>query len=112
SVSAFAPICAPSQCPWGRQAFAAYFGEDPSRWQKHDSAALLAQQSFPGEILIDQGLGDEFLAEQLKPELLEAAAVASGQRLTLRRHPDYDHSYFFIASFIGDHLAFHARALA
>ena len=112
SVSAFAPICAPMQCAWGQKAFTAYLGGDRPLWAQHDSAALLASLRIDNEILIDQGLADEFLAEQLKPELLEEAAMKAGQRLTLRRHADYDHSYFFIATFIGEHIAFHARALA
>lgn len=112
SVSAFAPIAAPTQCPWGQKAFTAYLGDDRAAWAQHDSVALLAQRRLDSEILIDQGLDDEFLAEQLNPELLEDAAARSGQRLSLRRHADYDHSYFFIATFIGEHVAFHARALA
>jgi S-formylglutathione hydrolase len=111
SVSAFAPISAPTQCPWGQKAFKAYFGDDRGLWSQHDSAILLAATKRPGSILIDQGLGDEFLADQLMPEQLEQAAAQSGQALQLRRHADYDHSYFFIASFIGDHIDFHARAL-
>ncbi|MET0377829.1 MAG: S-formylglutathione hydrolase [Spongiibacteraceae bacterium] len=111
SVSAFAPICAPTLCPWGQKAFTAYFGEDRALWAQHDSAALLATTKLAGPILIDQGMGDEFLAEQLLPEQLERAAAQSGQVLALRRHADYDHSYFFIASFIADHIDFHARAL-
>jgi S-formylglutathione hydrolase len=112
SVSAFAPICAPTQCAWGQKAFAAYLGDDHARWLQHDSAALLATKKMPTPILVDQGLDDEFLVNQLLPEKLEQAARQSGQALTLRRHAGYDHSYFFIASFIADHIAFHAKALA
>ncbi len=111
SVSAFAPICAPTMCPWGQKAFTAYFGDDRALWSQHDSATLLANRKLSTPILIDQGLGDEFLTEQLLPEQLEKAAAQSGQVLALRRHADYDHSYFFIASFIADHIDFHARAL-
>lgn len=111
SVSAFAPICAPSVCPWGQKAFTTYLGEDRSLWRLHDSAELIRERPFKNPILIDQGLGDEFLASQLLPEKIEAAANISGQKLSLRRHADYDHSYFFIASFIADHLRFHAQWL-
>ena len=115
SVSAFAPICAPSQCPWGRKAFTGYLGSDESAWLAHDATALMQHQPvapYPGGILIDQGLGDKFLAGQLHPELFEAACASAGQPLTLRRHAGYDHSYYFIASFMDDHLAHHARQLA
>ena len=114
SVSAFAPICAPSQCPWGEKAFTGYLGADPSRWLAHDASALMQQSAsapFPGGILIDQGLGDKFLADQLHPELFEAACAAVGQPLVLRRHAGYDHGYYFVATFMGDHLAHHARQL-
>lgn len=111
SVSAFAPICAPSECAWGQQAFTAYLGEDRSAWKSHDSSVLLQERAFKKEILIDHGLGDEFLAKQLLPEKLEAAAKISGQKLTLRRHAEYDHSYFFMASFMADHIRFHTELL-
>lgn len=114
SVSAFAPISSPTRCPWGEKAFSAYLGEDRAAWAEHDAALLLAASSARGQfddILIDQGDADPFLAEQLKPELLVAAAEAAGQKLTLRLQPGYDHSYFFMASFIEDHLAFHAERL-
>ena len=111
SVSAFAPICAPSQCPWGEKAFSAYLGDDREGWQQHDAAELLARNSLPYPILIDQGEADEFLSTQLQPEKLERAAQQSGQQLLLRRQPGYDHSYFFIASFIEDHIRFHAEAM-
>ncbi len=111
SVSAFAPIVAPTQVPWGQKALAGYLGSDESAWQQYDATALVKQQPFHSEILIDQGAGDDFLEEQLKPELFEAACAESGQPLTLRMQAGYDHSYFFIASFIEDHLRFHAAAL-
>jgi len=115
SLSAFAPICAPTQCPWGQKAFSGYLGADESGWASHDATALmtgLPSAPYPGGILIDQGLADKFLAEQLHPHLFEAASASVGQSLTLRRHAGYDHGYYFIATFIGDHLAHHARALA
>ena len=114
SVSAFAPICAPSQCPWGQKAFSGYLGTDPSNWARHDATALmdgLSDAPYPGGILIDQGLADKFLAEQLHPHLFEAACASAGQPLRLRRHAGYDHSYYFIATFMADHLAHHARQL-
>ena len=100
SVSAFAPICSPSRCPWGEKAFTAYLGEDRATWDRHDAARLIETGAAKGvydDILIDQGDADSFLTEQLKPELLTAAAKAAGQTLTLRMHPGYDHSYFFMA---------------
>ena len=114
SVSAFAPICSPTRCAWGTKAFTAYLGADETTWREHDAALLLESGAAKGrfdDILVDQGLSDNFLADQLKPELLEAAAQAVGQKLTLRRQPGYDHSYFFMASFIADHLAWHAERL-
>lgn len=113
SVSAFAPISSPTRCPWGEKAFTAYLGADHAKWRDQDAALLMeAGNAAPfDEILVDQGLGDPFLENQLKPELLEAAARASGSKLTLRRQPGYDHSYFFMASFIGEHVAFHAARL-
>jgi S-formylglutathione hydrolase len=113
SVSAFAPISSPTRCPWGEKAFAAYLGPDREAWRGHDAALLMeAGKAKPfDDILVDQGLGDQFLETQLKPELLEQAARASGQRLSLRRHEGYDHSYFFMASFIAEHIAFHAARL-
>jgi S-formylglutathione hydrolase len=112
SVSAFAPICAPSQCPWGEKAFTGYLGPDRAAWAEHDACELLRSRGpLPCQLLVDQGLGDKFLALQLKPELLEAAAEATGQRLTLRRHAGYDHSYWFIQTFVADHVAHHAHAL-
>ena len=115
SVSAFAPICAPIQCPWGRKAFTGYLGTDESNWATHDATSLMHQFSsapFPGGILIDQGLTDKFLAEQLHPDLFETACAAAKQPLTLRYNAAYDHGYYFIASFMEDHLRHHARQLA
>lgn len=111
SVSAFAPIVAPSQVPWGQKAFARYLGDDPGQWATFDACALVRRQIFPGTILIDQGEADRFLVEQLRPELFEQACADSGQSLELRRRPGYDHSYWFVASFIDGHLMHHARAL-
>ena len=114
SGSAFAPISSPTRCPWGEKAFSAYLGADRESWKAHDAALLIEQGKANAfdDILVDQGLGDQFLENQLKPELLEAAAAKAGQKLTLRRHDRYDHSYFFMASYIGDHVAFHAARLA
>ena len=113
SVSAFAPIAAPSRCPWGEKAFTGYLGEDRAAWKAYDSSELVASAShkFAAGILIDQGLSDQFLAEQLHPDVFEAACRAAGQPLTLRRHEGYDHGYFFISTFIEDHLAHHAKVL-
>lgn len=113
SVSAFAPIAAPTRCPWGRKAFAGYLGEDTAAWRAHDASALMAglKTPFPNGILIDQGLGDKFLAEQLYPEVFEAACATAAQPLQLRRHAGYDHGYYFIASFMEEHLRFHAERL-
>lgn len=111
SVSAFSPICAPTQCPWGQKAFTAYLGEDTAAWREHDSSVLLEKGALPYPILVDQGEADEFLAGQLMPEALKRAAQQSGQQLTLRRHAGYDHSYFFIATFIEDHIRFHAERM-
>jgi len=113
SVSAFAPIAAPVRCPWGHKAFAAYLGEDKALWEQHDASFLMAQRNnpFPGGILIDQGLADNFLKEQLYPEAFEQACRQANQALTLRRHEGYDHGYYFISTFMQDHLAFHAAQL-
>ena len=113
SVSAFAPICAPSQCPWGIKAFSGYLGSDRQQWQQYDAAALMAQRQapFPGGILIDQGLSDKFLPEQLLPHAFEQACEQAQQPLTLRRHAGYDHGYYFISTFIEDHVRFHRRHL-
>lgn len=111
SLSAFAPISNPMDCAWGEKAFSRFLGEDRSRWCEWDACALLAQASEKLPILVDQGDGDDFLANQLKPAALQAAAQAAGHPLTLRLQPGYDHSYYFIASFIDDHLRHHAQAL-
>lgn len=114
SVSALAPICAPMKCPWGQKAFAGYLGSDTTTWREHDASELMASATaapFPDGILIDQGLADKFLATQLHPECFEQACAAVGQALTLRRHPAYDHGYYFIATFVNDHLDHHARTL-
>ncbi len=112
SVSAFSPIVAPSQVPWGEKAFAAYLGNDRSQWQAHDAVALIERAREQLPLLIDQGSGDEFLETQLRPHLLEEACRRAGHPLTLRMQPGYDHSYYFIATFIGEHIAHHAQALA
>ncbi len=111
SVSAFSPITNPVNCPWGQKAFTAYLGSDTSTWREYDASLLMrdAQQQVPA--LVDQGEADNFLVEQLKPEILVAAASASDYPLELRSHEGYDHSYYFIASFIEDHLRFHAKHL-
>ncbi|MFK3737060.1 S-formylglutathione hydrolase [Massilia sp. TN1-12] len=114
SVSAFAPIAAPMRCPWGQKAFGGYLGGDQAAWRAYDASALMADSGtapFPKGILIDQGLADKFLAEQLHPEAFEQACQAVGQPLTLRRHPGYDHGYYFISTFVDDHLRFHRRNL-
>jgi S-formylglutathione hydrolase len=111
SVSAFAPIANPVAVPWGEKAFSRYLGADRSAWAEWDASLLMAQHPYPGPILVDQGLADQFLQSQLKPERLDEAAAASGQALTLRRHEAYDHSYWFIQSFMADHIAHHARQL-
>jgi S-formylglutathione hydrolase len=111
SVSAFAPIVAPSKVPWGQKAFSNYL-RDESEWAQYDACELIKNSVFNGEILIDQGLTDKFLDEQLKPELFETACKSSGQKLTLRKHAEYDHSYWFIQTFVEQHLRFHAEKLS
>jgi S-formylglutathione hydrolase len=111
SVSAFAPIVAPSQVPWGQKAFARYLGAEPAAWSRYDTIELLKTQRFDGVLRVDQGESDQFLTRELQPELLEAACRTVGQPLELQRHAGYDHSYYFIASFVDEHLAHHARAL-
>ncbi len=112
SVSAFAPIAAPSQCAWGHKAFAGYLGENRDAWADYDASVLVARRPHPSPILIDQGEADRFFVEQqLLPEQFTAAAKSSGQQLTLRMQPGYDHGYFFIQSFMADHLQHHARLL-
>ena len=112
SVSAFAPICAPAQVPWGEKAFRGYLGEDRSTWARYDACALLAEVPSAPPLRVDQGAADAFLETQLRPELLVAAAAQGGHALDYHLHDGYDHSYFFIASFIDEHLAFHAEHLA
>ncbi|MBL0918568.1 MAG: S-formylglutathione hydrolase [Hydrogenophaga sp.] len=111
SVSAFAPICAPTEVPWGHKAFAGYLGDDRSAWARHDAVKLIEAGARVPALLVDQGLDDQFLAQQLAPERLEAACAAAGQPLTLRRHAGYDHGYFFIQSVVGEHIAHHAAVL-
>ena len=112
SCSAFAPIVAPSQVPWGQKAFPRYLGENRAAWRAYDATALVEDgHRFDGELLIDQGLDDKFLEAQLKPELFEAACAQAGQALRVRRQAGYDHSYWFIQSFVEDHLRHHAAAL-
>ena len=114
SLSAFAPICAPTQCPWGKKAFAGYLGTDQQDWLGHDATALMGAKEnapYPDGILIDQGLADKFLEVQLQPHLFAAACQTVGQPLTLRHHAGYDHGYYFISTFINDHVDHHARTL-
>ena len=111
SVSAFAPICAPMQCPWGQKAFGAYLGQDQSQWLQHDATELVKSKGqLFNEVLIDQGLADQFYS-QLNPALFQSACNDVGQKLTLREHDAYDHGYFFIQTFMDDHLQFHALQL-
>ena len=111
SVSAFSPIVAPSQVPWGQKAFAAYLGDDRAAWRQYDTTELVQSATEKLPFLIDQGDADEFLDVQLRPWLLQAAADAAGYPVYLRTQPGYDHGYYFVASFIGDHIAHHAKAL-
>lgn len=111
SVSAFSPITNPLNCPWGEKAFSNYLGDDRSRWREWDASVLIAEAREKLPLLIDQGDRDDFLEGQLKPDALKSAAQAAGHPLTLRLQPGYDHSYYFIASFIDDHLRHHAAAL-
>ena len=111
SVSAFAPIVAPSRVPWGETAFGAYLGDDRAAWKQYDACELIADARERLPLLVDQGDADEFLATQLQPGRLQDACAAAGHPLTLRMQPGYDHSYYFIASFIGEHIAHHAAAL-
>jgi S-formylglutathione hydrolase len=113
SLSAFAPIVAPMQCPWGQKAFTNYLGPDQEKWRPHDACELVARTAFPSPILIDQGTADQFLKDQqLLPERFSAAAAKSGQKLTLRMQEGYDHGYYFIQTFMGDHLRHHAKILS
>ena len=111
SVSAFAPIVAPSQVPWGQKALAGYLGDDRSAWRKHDAVALIEDGASVDEILVDVGDADPFIEKELRPELLERACADAGIKLTLRVQPGYDHSYYFISTFMADHLAWHAEKL-
>jgi S-formylglutathione hydrolase len=111
SCSAFAPIVAPSQVPWGQKALAGYLGDDPQAWRGHDAVALIEDGARVAELLVDQGEADNFLAGQLRPQLLADACRAAGIPLTLRMQPGYDHSYYFISTFMADHLAWHAQRL-
>jgi len=111
SVSAFAPIVSPINCPWGVKALSGYLGEDRATWRPYDACALIEDGARVADILVDQGEADSFLTSQLKPELLEAACAKAAIPLTLRRQPGYDHSYFFIATFVDDHLRWHAERL-
>lgn len=112
SVSAFSPIANPMACPWGQKAFSRFLGADEHSWRAWDACELIATAKERLPLLVDQGEADNFLIEQLKPETLEAACAQAGHALTMRRQPGYDHSYFFVATFIEDHLAYHAAALA
>ncbi|WP_158965799.1 S-formylglutathione hydrolase [Paraglaciecola sp. L3A3] len=111
SMSAFSPICNPINCTWGEKAFTAYLGKDKTTWQKYDASELMRQATQYIPAMVDQGGADDFLKEQLKPEILESAAKVSGYPLKVRIHQGYDHSYYFISSFIEDHLRFHAGYL-
>jgi S-formylglutathione hydrolase len=111
SVSAFAPIVAPSQVPWGQKALGGYLGADPATWRKHDAVALLEDGARLPELLVDVGDADPFIEKELRPELLERACADAGIPLTLRRQPGYDHSYYFISTFMAEHLRWHAERL-
>ena len=111
SVSAFAPIVAPSQAPWGQKALAGYLGEDRASWRRHDAVALIEDGASVDEILVDVGTADPFIEKELRPELLEQACAAAGIPLTLRRQEGYDHSYYFISTFMAEHLRWHAERL-
>lgn len=111
TVSAFAPIVSPMNCPWGHKALGRYIGEDQAAWARYDACALVESDGWTDEILIDQGDADTFLTEQLKPDLFQGACGRAGVPLTLRMHAGYDHSYYFIASFIGEHIRWHAERL-
>jgi len=112
SLSALAPISSPTRCPWGQKAFRGYLGEDPEAWRAYDACELVADSGWRRPVLVDQGDADGFLEEQLRPELLRAAFEAAGVPLELRMQAGYDHSYYFVATFVGDHVAHHARCLA
>jgi S-formylglutathione hydrolase len=112
SVSAFSPIVAPSQVPWGQKAFTAYLGGDRAAWQRYDATELVKKQPSQAPILIDQGAADQFLERELQPQRFVAAAESAGQQVKLRMQEGYDHSYYFVSTFIDDHLRWHAQALA
>tara|TARA_B110000211_G_scaffold185612_1_gene210625 strand:+ start:2510 stop:3361 length:852 start_codon:yes stop_codon:yes gene_type:complete len=112
SVSAFSPICSPLNCPWGEKVLSNYLGDDRQAWKQYDAIELVGQAKQYLPVLVDQGDADNFLSEQLKTKLLVSAAQVADYPMQIRMQPDYDHSYFFIATFIGQHIAFHARALA
>ncbi|MGE5063163.1 MAG: alpha/beta hydrolase-fold protein, partial [Myxococcales bacterium] len=111
SVSAFAPIVAPSQVPWGQKALSGYLGDNRATWRAHDAVALIEDGASVDEILVDVGTGDPFIEKELRPELLEQACAAAGIPLTLRRQQGYDHSYYFISTFMAEHLRWHAERL-
>ncbi len=111
SVSAFSPIVSPMNCPWGEKALSGYLGNDKAKWREYDACALIEDGQIPPPCLIDQGLADNFLENQLKPELIESACAKAGLKIDLRRHEGYDHSYYFISSFIEDHIRFHNEYL-
>ncbi len=111
SVSAFSPICSPLNCPWGEKALGNYLGDDRESWQQYDSCVLVGQAQERLPVLVDQGEADNFLEEQLKTELLQQACESADYPMSINMRPGYDHSYYFIASFIGDHIAFHAANL-
>lgn len=111
SISAFSPICAPTECDWGKKAFAGYLGSNQQQWSKHDATCLIASGSRSGEILIDQGESDDFLENQLMPGRFKQVCAEAGQDVNIRMQAGYDHSYYFIASFIEDHIGFHAKRL-
>jgi S-formylglutathione hydrolase len=111
SVSAFSPICSPMNCPWGEKALSGYLGHNKEIWRRYDACALLEDGARLTALLVDQGTADQFLATQLKPHLLEAACARAGVPLTLHTHEGYDHSYFFISTFIESHLRWHAQRL-
>jgi S-formylglutathione hydrolase len=111
SVSAFAPIVAPSQVPWGQKALGGYLGDDPAAWRKHDAVAMIEDGARVPELLVDVGAADPFIEKELRPELLERACAEAGIPLTLRRQPGYDHSYYFISTFMAEHLRWHAERL-
>ena len=111
AVSAFSPIVAPSQVPWGKKALAGYFGDNPAAWRKHDAVALIEDGARIDALLVDQGEADQFLEEQLRPQLLQDACRSAGIDLSLGIRPGYDHSYYFISTFMSDHLRWHAARL-